>query len=246
MNSMRHAHADGWFIVFDTLTLADYRLEEFDDNPNALLDYVRYIGLCVLAAECRKANDSQDDRHFYFFVFFFQAEDGIRDLTVTGVQTCALPISCRRGARGRRSVVFRFVPPRRCGQTPGHRNNRRIAVRSWHFARPVGWSRHARRSHAHSGKSPPQAWAPARAKARRASGGAVPPSARVRWRTFAALLQTGFRRVVSSSRRAVETSHKCFLDSLWPSPLACGETLQARGFPPRSSAATIAAVRESG
>src|SRR6266853_4787366 len=30
--------------------------------------------------------------YFYFF-FFFQAEDGIRDLTVTGVQTCALPIS---------------------------------------------------------------------------------------------------------------------------------------------------------
>src|SRR2546430_15653915 len=26
------------------------------------------------------------------FTFFFQAEDGIRDLTVTGVQTCALPI----------------------------------------------------------------------------------------------------------------------------------------------------------
>src|SRR2546430_12984303 len=29
-------------------------------------------------------------------LFFFQAEDGIRDLTVTGVQTCALPISPRR------------------------------------------------------------------------------------------------------------------------------------------------------
>src|SRR2546421_8626928 len=28
----------------------------------------------------------------FFFVFFFQAEDGIRDLIVTGVQTCALPI----------------------------------------------------------------------------------------------------------------------------------------------------------
>src|SRR5438105_7539773 len=27
-----------------------------------------------------------------FFVFFFQAEDGIRDPLVTGVQTCALPI----------------------------------------------------------------------------------------------------------------------------------------------------------
>src|SRR2546430_8698153 len=31
--------------------------------------------------------------HLFFFFFFFQAEDGIRDLTVTGVQTCALPIS---------------------------------------------------------------------------------------------------------------------------------------------------------
>src|SRR2546430_5834782 len=31
---------------------------------------------------------------FYrMYFFFFQAEDGIRDLTVTGVQTCALPIS---------------------------------------------------------------------------------------------------------------------------------------------------------
>src|SRR5947209_15466235 len=27
------------------------------------------------------------------FLFFFQAEDGIRDIGVTGVQTCALPIS---------------------------------------------------------------------------------------------------------------------------------------------------------
>src|SRR2546423_11023232 len=29
--------------------------------------------------------------------FFFQAEDGIRDKLVTGVQTCALPISAARG-----------------------------------------------------------------------------------------------------------------------------------------------------
>src|SRR2546427_3808848 len=34
---------------------------------------------------------------FLFLFFFFQAEDGIRDLTVTGVQTCALPISRRAG-----------------------------------------------------------------------------------------------------------------------------------------------------
>src|SRR3989337_4105113 len=33
-------------------------------------------------------------------VFFFQAEDGIRDATVTGVQTCALPISRGASPRG--------------------------------------------------------------------------------------------------------------------------------------------------
>src|SRR5256886_9989534 len=36
-----------------------------------------------------------DDSVDYSSFFFFQAEDGIRDLTVTGVQTCALPISPR-------------------------------------------------------------------------------------------------------------------------------------------------------
>src|SRR5687767_16037307 len=33
-----------------------------------------------------------------FFIFFFQAEDGIRDKLVTGVQTCALPISLATAA----------------------------------------------------------------------------------------------------------------------------------------------------
>src|SRR5206468_8969743 len=34
------------------------------------------------------------------FIFFFQAEDGIRDLIVTGVQTCALPICLCAGLAG--------------------------------------------------------------------------------------------------------------------------------------------------
>src|SRR5206468_7748224 len=36
-------------------------------------------------------------RHAQHSLFFFQAEDGIRDLIVTGVQTCALPISLSSG-----------------------------------------------------------------------------------------------------------------------------------------------------
>src|SRR5271163_589404 len=44
-------------------------------------------------------------------VFFFQAEDGIRDLIVTGVQTCALPIYLRWDGlppRGEEPVVERL------------------------------------------------------------------------------------------------------------------------------------------
>src|SRR2546426_4951850 len=48
------------------------------------------------------------------FFFFFQAEDGIRDYKVTGVQTCALPIS-GAGVRDRHGVVA--VPG---GGGPGH------------------------------------------------------------------------------------------------------------------------------
>src|SRR3712207_9506912 len=39
----------------------------------------------------------------YLFLFFFQAEDGIRDIGVTGVQTCALPIWTWAGGATRRS-----------------------------------------------------------------------------------------------------------------------------------------------
>src|SRR2546427_4965570 len=41
-----------------------------------------------------------------FALFFFQAEDGIRDLTVTGVQTCALPISSLARTTRLPEVVF--------------------------------------------------------------------------------------------------------------------------------------------
>src|SRR3989475_10902748 len=58
--------------------------------------------------------------------FFFQAEDGIRDLTVTGVQTCALPIC---------------TPPdmRRCMGTPRGWWSAKV-TRSWRGrgARPRG------------------------------------------------------------------------------------------------------------
>src|SRR5256886_8994600 len=58
--------------------------------------------------------------------FFFQAEDGIRDLTVTGVQTCALPISPRQAialgdCQGRRHHFRRHMRQRRAVHV-AHRN----------------------------------------------------------------------------------------------------------------------------
>ncbi|TRD32515.1 protein A*, partial [Salmonella enterica subsp. enterica serovar Montevideo] len=44
MNAMRQAHADGWFIVFDTLTLADDRLEAFFYKTKAGREYWRAVG----------------------------------------------------------------------------------------------------------------------------------------------------------------------------------------------------------
>src|SRR5207244_9458352 len=45
---------------------------------------------------------------FCLFFFFFQAEDGIRDDLVTGVQTCALPIFADEAALG---ADFGWTPP---------------------------------------------------------------------------------------------------------------------------------------
>src|SRR3712207_8343368 len=68
-------------------------------------------------------------------IFFFQAEDGIRNIGVTGVQTCALPIS----------------KPIRHGQR--YLRGQRIQAEHWYDARPgelawctaaSGWSKSAR------------------------------------------------------------------------------------------------------
>src|SRR2546430_4334972 len=58
-----------------------------------------------------------DELYCHLF-FFFQAEDGIRDLTVTGVQTCALPIS-RRELRGV-SALARDPDHRHAQETAAH------------------------------------------------------------------------------------------------------------------------------
>src|SRR5256885_17087927 len=78
-----------------------------------------------------------------YSVFFFQAEDGIRDYKVTGVQTCALPIS-----------TARTPPPAR---RPGRDKSSRSAS-SFHLPAPPCWPirnhpRHRRSEERRVGKS---------------------------------------------------------------------------------------------
>src|SRR5215216_2186867 len=94
MKAMRQAHADGWITAFDTLTLAAIS-----------------IFVCLSMVQLMAV------------FFFFQAEDGIRDDLVTGVQTCALPIwpprpsrpaaGCARASAGRTRARRTRSPPRR-------------------------------------------------------------------------------------------------------------------------------------
>src|SRR6266568_8424597 len=70
------------------------------------------------------------------FFFFFQAEDGIRDGTVTGVQTCALPIFTAGVANG----TYIFNSSNCLGQVPPCFSESRLAVE---YGGPTGSSGHS-------------------------------------------------------------------------------------------------------
>src|SRR2546430_999569 len=63
----------------------------------------------------------------FLVIFFFQAEDVIRYLTVTGVQTCALPISIMGG--GRKVFFFMRGPMARSTQPDVNQHPARVAPR---------------------------------------------------------------------------------------------------------------------
>src|SRR5579863_4301636 len=58
--------------------------------------------------------------------FFFQAEDGIRDGRVTGVQTCDLPISRHRRLAGAAAPLPARQPVRSGGNARGRSEERRV------------------------------------------------------------------------------------------------------------------------
>src|SRR2546427_7151177 len=78
--------------------------------------------------------------HTSSLFFFFQAEDGIRDLTVTGVQTCALPILTRRLRNGTPS---RSARTRRAPSRTARRNRTRMPSHAKPYGNileTIGWT----------------------------------------------------------------------------------------------------------
>src|SRR5438034_3976984 len=90
----------------------------------------------------------------FIFFFFFQAEDGIRDHCVTGVQTCALPIypaktdpHIRRERRSKNEIESELEPrghPQESSRClhPGPNLGR---CYTWRSYRKAGWPRNRRR-----------------------------------------------------------------------------------------------------
>src|SRR2546430_2710084 len=65
---------------------------EFDHAMSTAQSFLFFLILLGGAATALRLLSRRAPTVPYPVLFFFQAEDGIRDLTVTGVQTCALPI----------------------------------------------------------------------------------------------------------------------------------------------------------
>src|SRR6478752_9862468 len=123
-----------------------------DDRAKGTMN-VRINAACLYAKQEREC-------HCYIigatggFLFFFQAEDGIRGVAVTGVQTCALPIlrcagspsdSTAGSLGGRRSTASRLIgsgrdrTPGRYGSPQWHRGvARKMWMKTDHENNPAG------------------------------------------------------------------------------------------------------------
>src|SRR5947208_16987765 len=87
-----------------------------------------------------------------YVLFFFQAEDGIRDDLVTGVQTCALPIS-EGGRRHHRREVLRGPVGERIGAGLQGDQRRSEERRVGKECRSRGWPDHEKKKRGVDGVS---------------------------------------------------------------------------------------------
>src|SRR6266478_7914380 len=92
-------HKSAQRLAFHIMRTPDAELERLITAVREVKQRIIFCSVCNNLTEidpCRFCASPTRDHSVICVVeephFFFQAEDGIRDLTVTGVQTCALPI----------------------------------------------------------------------------------------------------------------------------------------------------------
>src|SRR5205809_700155 len=109
-----------WFVLITllnvTLIILTLSVSRLLNLLLRLVAFLLFLNPQCLASISRWITASSSWKRFC--LFFFQAEDGIRDVAVTGVQTCALPIFCQRAASP-------FVPVRTCSSRT-QENARRV------------------------------------------------------------------------------------------------------------------------
>ena len=75
-NEMTLRHSQGWYFVFDTLTIAPDAVARFYEDKTALRNYFRNVGRKVLSAEGRAAKESSKDCYSYICVPEYGGEHG--------------------------------------------------------------------------------------------------------------------------------------------------------------------------
>src|SRR2546430_5799607 len=93
-------HIRNFFLDYRETESNDFVLRHGDvellasDIADWTISFVQTGIASAIGERLRRVRDHLDGEEMFLanYFFFFQAEDGIRDLTVTGVQTCALPI----------------------------------------------------------------------------------------------------------------------------------------------------------
>lgn len=101
MNEVELRHNDGWFFIFDSLTLAPDMVKTFYETPTAIRDYARNMGFKVNEALGRKKHSSYTDVYRYFCVPEFGSLNGRLHFHVIHC-VAALPLGSQDPNMGKR------------------------------------------------------------------------------------------------------------------------------------------------
>jgi len=122
IEEVNYAANRGWYVVFDTLTLAPEHVKNFEADPYALRDHMRKLGRMANRAEGVPAGDSFNERFKYFCVPEFGGKNGRLHFHAVYIFR-TLPGACVDPNVGRKHCNLREIRSLKCW--------------SWGFSSPI-------------------------------------------------------------------------------------------------------------